>query len=188
MTPDGELVRIREEQERERVWWSGRKTMESVDDLARSLEEGWAITVPSEGEGYRLSAKVREEFRVLERETFALLQDVAREWLGRINNEGTLREDVFLVISSLGRTVEFQRQLIEEGYPAAEDSTHTKLGAFDVATAWFKQNRPELLTVLIDVLNDYAEQGRLNCIDEPTVGAYHVALNPNYVPSDADQL
>ena len=66
------------------------------------------------------------------------------------------------------------------GYPAAERSTHTKLGAFDIAINWFKQNRQDLLEALDEVLAESSKDGRANWIAENEIGAYHVALNPKF--------
>lgn len=134
--------------------------------------------MPDVGEGYKISAKVPKEFKVLESNTFTLLNEVSKRWAQELENEGINTTNLFLVISSLARTTTYQQQLIEQGYPAVGDSTHTKLGAFDIATKWFKENKPEVLEVLYRILESLQKEGRINFIAEPEIGAYHVALNP----------
>jgi hypothetical protein len=136
-TPDNELRRILAAQEIETKWWGDQPTMDKEADIARALEAGWAVTVPAIGEGYKISANVRENFRVLDKNTFSVLQEVASNWLQELQSRQIKNEGLFLVISSLGRTTEFQKELIAQGFPAAENSTHTKLGAFDIAIKCF---------------------------------------------------
>ncbi len=107
-----------------------------------------------------------------------LLDEVAQAWLEKVTTRGINPADVFLVVSSLGRTLAYQNELIEKGYPAADESSHTKLGAFDIATAWFSENRPELLEILNETLEELALSQSFNEIDEPDVGARHIAWNP----------
>ena len=86
------------------------------------------------------------------------------------------------MISSLARTTDYQKQLIAAGYPAAPDSAHTKLVAFDIASKWFRDNQPFIAQILDQLLQRFFQEGRINLIDEKTIGAYHVARNPNFKP------
>ncbi|OGE88278.1 MAG: hypothetical protein A3J07_00595 [Candidatus Doudnabacteria bacterium RIFCSPLOWO2_02_FULL_49_13] len=177
ITEQDELVRILHAQQVETQWWGHQPTMETVADIEAQVESGRAVRVPAEGRGYKISAKVKFEFRVLEKNTYVLLQKVAESWLAELQHRGIDTKDLFLVISSLARTEEFQRQLIEQGYPAAEHSTHVRLGAFDIATRWFEENRPQLLESLTTILESMVQNETINFIPEPTIGAHHVAFN-----------
>ena len=170
-TSPEELQRILAEQRRELEWWGDQPAMESAEDIRAAIERGDAAWVPAEGVGYKISAKVPEEFRALDADALATLQGIAAEW-----KEGMKDDKLFLVVSSLARTLEYQQQLIARGYPAAENSTHTKLGAFDIATRWLEENRPDALAVLEKVIAARADRDELNFIREPEVGAWHVAV------------
>jgi hypothetical protein len=174
-----EVERVRGEQSVEQLWWKEAPRMQTAADIAQAVEENRAIRVQEVGEGYRLSPGIRDEFRALERNTYALMQVVARQWLERIRRRDINNSELYLRITSLARTAEYQKSLIEQGYPAALDSTHVKLGAFDILSKWFAENRPDLLQDLDAVLSVYAKDGMINWIKEPEIGAYHVALNPS---------
>ncbi len=188
-TSPEELARILEAQRIETKWWGDRKAMQTIEDINREVDEGRAVRVPNAGQWYKISDHVPGEFRVLENRTADLLEQVANMWgqklqeLDLATEGGTFDQDAknpFLVISSLARTVEYQRELQRRGLPAVdgEASTHTKLGAFDVGIVWFEEHRPDLLAVLVEVLDSLRAQNRINNIEEPQVGAMHVAHNP----------
>ena len=176
-TPKSELERILASQKAEVLWWRDRPTMSSAEDLQKALESGVASFVPEIGIGYRISEKVPKEFRILEKETLNLLNKIASEWTEGIKGEGG--EEIFLVVSSLARTADYQRKLIDAGYPAAENSTHTKLGAFDIAFRWLEENRPQALQKLRDIISPIVAESKANFIIEEAVGVYHIAHNPN---------
>lgn len=177
-TPSHELAGILASQEKEVAWWHDYPSMPALADITRALERKIAVRVPDTGDGYKLSEKIPPELRVLEPGTCAMLEKIASTWKDRVKLLRHEGEDFFLVITSLGRTEEYQKELIASGYPAAERSAHTKLGAFDIATRWFEENRPALLAPLTELLAAYAAEGKLNFIAEPTIGVYHVARNP----------
>lgn len=189
VTPAEEIGDIVALQRVEIEWWSGQESMQTIADLEREIAEGRAVEVEGVGKWYKISANVPGEFRVLEKRTAALLEEVANAWGGRLQQlemataGGTFDKDEgnpFLVISSLGRTEEYQRELQKLGFPTVGEklSTHTKLGAFDIGIKWFADNRPDLLKVLIEVLDAMRSQNRINRIEETQIGAMHVALNP----------
>ncbi len=177
-TPAIEFEKIKEDQKKEALWWESYPTMKTTADIENSIESGFAQVIPNQGVGYKISEKVRPEFRVLENNTYEILQEISEAWLERVRQNGNVSENVFLVISSLARTEEFQQQLIEQGYPAVENSTHTKLGAFDIAIKWFATNAPDLLMSLKEVLDIFVAQEKINVIEEPTIGVYHIASKP----------
>ncbi|MEK7505876.1 MAG: DUF5715 family protein [Patescibacteria group bacterium] len=176
ITSEKELKGILSAQQIEREWWGDKPEMSSLEDLKKALESGLASIVPEVGKGYKISEKVPKEFRMLEKETFNLLNKIAGEWAGGVTRENG--EKVFLVVSSLARTTDYQRELIAAGYPAAEHSTHTKLGAFDIAFRWLEKNKPEALQKLKDIIGRLVAEGEANFILEEAVGVYHIAHNP----------
>ena len=179
VTSSEELDRIREIQEIEAGWWKNMPVMNSDSDIEQSIQNGDAVRIldGNANARYKISAKVEQKFRVLELHTAELLQIIARRWTEDMNAEGQSQE-LFLVVSSLGRTIERQKELIAKGYPAVENSTHTKLGAFDIATKWLRDNNPEALLVLERILKELSGNGEINFIPEDTIGAYHIASRP----------
>lgn len=175
-----EKERVIEEQASEQGWWKDAPRMQTSADIQKAIESGSAVPVPNAGEGYALSPGVRDEFKALGKATFALLQDIAKQWQIRARQRD-VNAEVYLRITSLARTVEYQMNLIEQGYPGAVDSTHVKLGAFDILSSWLEQNRPDLLTDLDAILEPLMRDGQINWIKEPEVGAYHIALNPSNI-------
>jgi len=178
-TPTAELEGIVEAQQREATWWQDYPMMKTPQDIHNKVEAGEAEVIADVGEGYKISAKVLPEFRVLENHTCETLHEIAKLWLQKVQQLERENKNVFLVVTSLARTEEYQQKLIAEGYPAVENSTHTKLGAFDISVKWFKENDPELFNVLVEVLNEFAQDEKINVIDEPTIGVYHIAANPS---------
>ena len=84
----------------------------------------------------------------------------------------------------MARTIEYQETLAKKGYPVVkEGSTHTKLGAFDIATKWFEENDIDSLRALEEVLEELSAEGKINIIKEPSIGVYHIALNPTFEES-----
>ena len=136
-----ELGRVSIEQEQERQWWKDVPSMRTVHDIEDALNSGRAERVEDVGIGYQVSQGVKEEFKVLERHTYQMLQYIAHEWLSRLQRRGHTAADIYLRITSLARTVEYQDELISQGYPAVTDSTHVKLGAFDILTSWLLDQR-----------------------------------------------
>lgn len=174
-----EIEDIRRAQRREAAWWQRKPALEDPADIETLLESGKVIRVPDQGAWYRISEKTPEEFRVLEQNTFDLLEYISKKWAEKLQKRGTSTDNIFLVITSLARTKQYQEKLARQGYPAIEEgSTHTKLGAFDIAIEWFQKNRPELLEALHEVLEELSNEEKINFIEEPTVGVYHIASNP----------
>jgi len=122
---------------------------------------------------YRISTLTPEDFNVLRLSAKYLLDTIASRWRVIISNP-----ERFLVITSLARTVSYQTELQERGYPTVVDSTHTKLAAFDIFTAWFVQHDQAAFDALLEVVTELQESGDLNLIMEPTVGVIHICVNP----------
>jgi len=180
-TSSEEMKAILEQQKIEAIWYKSVVSFETEGNVHRAIEAGELVEV-EDGEWFKISERVREEFRALRPETADLLEDIASAWAEKMTEAGENMERTFLVISSLVRTVEYQRELQAKGYPAAdgEQSTHTKGGAFDIAIVWFEKNRPAAAKKLREVLQYLSRPNvrRLSFIDEPTVGALHVAAYP----------
>ncbi len=177
-TPSEELAEILAAQKLEAEWWKDAPVMETEADIERALGSGRAERI-IDGAFSRVSAKVPEHFRVLDKETKKLLDEFVAEWGAELQRRNINPEGLFLVISSLARTKAYQEELRASGYPGAEESTHTKLGAFDVAVEWFEKNRPEVAAVVEDVAKKFFDEGRINLIRERTIGALHIARNPH---------
>ena len=181
-TPASELARIREEHERERLWWEGVPPVSTLAELERLVATGQAVRIGNIGAGFRISATCHPDFRVLRWDACLMLEHVVNCWRGQMRLAGLASADeYFLVITSLGRTVEYQQELARAGYPTpieAEDSTHTRLAAFDIGTTWFRDHEPRALFALMAVFEDPALAARVNVIVEEEVGALHIAARP----------
>jgi len=178
-TPEKELEQIRTQQKRELVWYKDIPTIETLDDLARAIETGHAVPIPTEGDGYKVSATIPEEFRYTSQKTKSILDEITHAWKNKVQTEyGSKSENYFLVVSSLARTKQYQQNLIDRGYPALPESTHTKLGAFDIGITWLRENEPRLLDILNEVIQEKRNTDHVNIIEEPSIGAYHFCVKP----------
>lgn len=182
--PEQELEQIYKAQEREFEWYKEKGSYETLEDVVKATERGELVPVPdTAGHHYRLSAKIEnKEFRVLTPQARSLLEFISEQWLIRLQSEKQLKEKTFLVISSLTRSVEFQRRLEEKGFPTVEGdrSTHTKGGAFDISIEGFlKYKNEEALSVLSAVLEELARKNMLNFIPELSINVLHVAVHPD---------
>lgn len=180
-TPPEELAVILAAQKIEAGWWKNTPAIRSAADIAEAVRTKRAVNIFSR-RGFKISEKVPEEFRVLEKETAALLVEIADTWTNELEKSGIdiSRENLFLVITSLGRTAEYQEQLIAAGFPAAPESAHTKLTAFDITHKWLEENQPVIAGILENLLERLSGDGRINLIKEKTMGVYHIARNPNF--------
>ncbi|GEM_PF-1445155 len=181
-TPEAETERILAEQAVEMKWWKEARKFTTQAEVGDAMTSGALMRVPDSGEGYKIEIKgVPEERRCLTEAAATLLQEVARAWIIQAQKEN-VENAQFLVVTSLTRSTEYQRKLQEAGiYPAAEDSSHERGLAFDVAIKWFRKNAPRAAEILQGVLEELKRQGMINFIDETTVGCFHICPSPKYV-------
>ncbi len=182
VTPDSELDLIRFSQKREQAWWDDYLTMNTLHDVEEAEKIGYLVRLPGGADYYKMSKYVIEELRVLHPIALAALDNISLHWHACMHEQGIPCDDLFLVVSSLTRTIERQDTLTADGYPTADGiSTHCKGGAFDIGVKWYKEfDRMDALRVLDDILGSLHRSGQINWIPEPTIGAYHVAVNPNF--------
>ena len=181
VTPLGELTNILKKQKREQEWWQNYSTMHTLENIEYQIQCGRAQRIMSNGSHYQMSCKIPDHLRVVRNDTLARLNQISKTWYREMQHQLIPCNDLFLVVTSLGRTVEYQKDLIRRGYPAAEESTHTKLGAFDIGFRWFLDNKHNsALKVLDRILWDLNTTHRINWIPEPSQGVYHIAHNPAY--------
>ncbi|HYF04713.1 MAG TPA: DUF5715 family protein [Patescibacteria group bacterium] len=187
-TSTEEMERILQEQQREKVWYKHIPSLLTSKDIEHAVEQKKAVRLSQVGKWYKISDKTPSEFWVLDPQTAELLSDITTEWGKRListnlaTEEGTDKKgNPFLAITSLARTVEYQQQLQEQGYPAAdgEDSTHTKLAAFDIWIGWLRKEKPELYKPLEEILKRLQREGKINLIEETSIEVLHIARNPN---------
>ncbi len=176
ITPNEEMKRIEAAQAIELEWWANTPPVTSEQEIADRLAVGTAHLLENKGElPYRVSEKIPEPFRVLDTKAAALLTEIAQQWREQLNDQ-----ELFLVVSSAARTVDRQQALIDQGYPGAPDSSHTRLMAFDIGISWLADNDPNALEVLEQTLQTLQAEGKLNYIFEPTVGVVHICVHPAY--------
>lgn len=178
--PTDERTRIIDEAQIEREWLRGIATMYTQAELLQSIEAGVAQRMPNSGTGYELSVGIPDELRVLRPEAKVVLEMVAGEWQHRCVAQGLDIKNVYLRITSLARTVEYERYLATQGYPIVGEGSHTKLMAFDIYVSWLEVNAPEHWNILTQILHDLHKTERVNIINEPSVGVCHVAVNPHH--------
>gem|GEM_PF-5593316 len=178
-----ELARIRSEQKREITWWEAFPVMESQSDIDYQVSVGNAVRVHG-NDFWRISENVHPARHVLENVTFSRLSTIAESWHQCVRAQRLPDHDtLYLVVSSMARTIEQQKKLVVDGSPAVEgsDSTHCRLGAFDLSIEGFlKYRRLDALEVLDGILQDMHDRCLINWIKEPEISVYHIAANPNF--------
>ncbi len=174
-TPPEEMETIIKTQQREADWYQTYPAMELLADIQQAQETGQALAVPETGEGYKLATTVKTEFKFLSPQALAKLQEISSKWHAGLPAD---QKDLFLVITSLARTTQYQAELIRQGYPAVKNSTHTKLGAFDIGIQWLKTHAPTAYQNLMTILTQQDQQGEINLIEETTIQALHIAVKP----------
>lgn len=178
--PAPERERIINESMIEQEWLSDIPVMHTPVELAHVIETEVAHRVAHSGDGYELSPGIPEDFCVLRPEAKMVLEGVATLWRHRCIEQGLMMENVYLRITSLARTVEYETFLAARGYPIVGEGSHTKLMAFDILVSWLEAHAPAHLVILLNILTDLHQAERVNLIHEPSVGVYHVAVNPQY--------
>lgn len=181
-TPEAEVQRILSEQSVELDWWEEEPKFADAAEVAQAIKTGQLIQVPDIGVGYKIEVKgVPPERRCLTSATSALLQEVSRRWISGVRH-AQLDAAQFLVVTSLTRPTDYQHELQQAGvYPAAEDSSHERGLAFDMAVKWFRSNSPRAAEILQRVLDDLKHEELINWIDETTVGCFHICPSPKYI-------
>lgn len=173
-TPKEEMAEILRQQQVEQDWWKELPQMQDDEDIVDAVLDRAAVSV-ADGENYRISERAPEEFNVLHTRAYRLLEDIAAQWREKIEDP-----ELSLIVTSMARTIPYQRKLQQRGYPAVENSSHTKLVAFDISTDWLQTNAPHAYEALMEVVEPMQEAGMVNLVPEPTVGVLHVCVSPEY--------
>lgn len=127
---DSERLRVRREAAIELEWWRDY----IIDDCVDAVRSKVLVRVPNEGIGFRLTSCLRDgrEPYWLRQDALDILTVVGQRFYNDLRNNH-LPVDVLLSISSLYRSAELQRELIESGANAAEISSHQAGVAFDIS-------------------------------------------------------
>lgn len=178
--PKAELQDILSQQEIERVWWMATESYPTVQALHVGTGNGKLVVV-HDTENFRISAHVPKQFHLLTPACKSLLEEVGKKWFAQMHERGLPTQEMFLVVSSLTRPTEYQKELARQGFPTADDSSHERGVAFDIGATWFREHYPAALETLLEILDGYRSSGLLNYIDEHSNGVIHVAMSPGYL-------
>lgn len=160
----------------EQAWWT-EDSIQDLADLERRIAEGRVIKA-LDRPGVGISARM--DFKYSTPRLDAAMDQIATEFKAALNKKGLDSSQTKLVVTSILRTEEFQKQLIQNGNPAATRSSHTRAIAFDVSYRWFEENAPEKAAVLKELLETYHSAGKINLIREEVQGVWHVAISPKF--------
>ena len=128
------VTEIEEAAKIELEWWEGKRDyIQDEKDIARMLENGELIRL-KDGGNYKISPAMK--FKLATSEINSFIEQIADEWVKELENQG-IKAGNKLMITNAARTTEYQKELISEGYHAAERSSHTLGVAFDVADKYF---------------------------------------------------
>lgn len=160
----------------EQAWWT-EDSIQDLADLERRIAEGRVIKA-LDRPGVGISARM--DFKYSTPRLDAAMDQIAVEFKAALDAKGLDSPQTKLVVTSILRTEEFQKELIQNGNPAAVRSSHTRAIAFDVSYRWFEENAPEKAAVLKELLEAYHFAGKINLIREELQGVWHIALSPSF--------
>ncbi len=127
---EADLEKAIRDTQREREWYAVIPGFETNADILHAHEAGKLVLV-GETELYRpatrfLNPDLRQIYpSFLSFTAFTLLEEVARRWRHHADVLG-VPDDVRLSITSMTRSIAYQRELVAAGKLAVDDSTHTK--------------------------------------------------------------
>lgn len=162
----------------ERIWWAPRRVYLTDLDIAQDVALGQLVILSRMNNGYRISSNVKNSVATPEMRLF--LADLVRQWRVQLirSDLDPLRHD--LIVASLIRTQTHQNELIAQGAPAADVSSHSKGVAVDIGKIWFERNDRGYADALYSVLQSMADKGQINLIAEDLAGVWHIALSPDF--------
>lgn len=130
-----EFERVKRLSELERNWWRNLPAYKTAEDIIRDAESGFLKKIESD-ENLKLimrfeNSDLKEWPPYLSKETAALLKEVGRRWRKKAARK-EISEEVRLAVTSLMRTIEYQKELMAKGKLAMPESPHTKGQCFDI--------------------------------------------------------
>ena len=195
-TGDDEMTEIMHAQEREYEWWKDIPAYASEFHILKAEREGELQALDEEKlekSHFRISANTAPDLKYLRPNVIDVIMKLGIDWAKNMKKADESMERTFLVLTSFVRTIDYQQELADRGYPAAEGdkSTHLRGGAVDIGIGWLEDNRPKVVELLKQTLSDMQEiEGlRLNVIYEESVRAIHIAVHPDgaYPEEQIDQ-
>lgn len=206
------LQHLREEESRkineevlvEREWWEPR----ILHDENVALAEGRLMVVPDEGNHFRLIGPLRrkEEPNLLNPQAYHLLLVIQDRWLAAMSSESVSARYVRLSITSLFRSLELQKQVMQETYLASRGISAHNAGAamdFDPNGYFSGSDRKSVQAgsedfcdiyplVLEQVLQELVDEGSCHVIWEKGIkvegdlvirytACYHVCVSPDFM-------
>lgn len=174
------LVKARVERQ-----WYGNRPMMTGQQIRAAIANNRLVRVVENPSLFRIAKPTPKnptggvQYEYLTQSCANLLNHVAQEFSSRCIYAGL--EPKFLNITSMTRDRERQDLLIQEGKPAARNSTHGLGEAFDINVKWFMGNSQPHFQVIKAILEELHAAKAINLIDETIInGALHVARNPRY--------
>lgn len=198
--PKEEQKEIEKLYEIEYQWWGEEKSFQTQEDIQSAFEDGQLEKVDSD-ENIQLimrfsNPELKKWKPYLDKKTADILKEVGRRWRKEAD-KNNIEKDIRLAVTSLTRSVEYQKEIIEKGKLAVENSSHTKGKSFDIdGCGYYKGDEainprftesykntynPEVHTILKKILEKMKKNGRINFIPEytgTTNQCFHVTRAP----------
>ena len=164
----------------ERGWWKGVAHFPDQASIESALATG-QLEPLRKIEGVRYSAKMAIQYA--RPKAFEALDLIAQNFRKTLDMKGLDPRKVDLIVTSMVRTLEYQRSLIAQEFPASSSSSHTQGFAFDISYSWLEEKEPDYAKALEEVLEDLRSRGLVNIVKERQQGVWHIGLSPLLVGS-----
>ncbi len=195
-----EIEDVRRLSEMERAWWRGYPSYKTNEQILEDFKKGALAKIES---NKNLNLIMRflnpnlEKWRpYLNKDTAKLLYEIGARWREKMR-AGNLPDDIRLAITSLIRTVDYQKEIIRAGKLAMPDSPHTKGQSFDIdGCGYYIENsivnprqcenyqeiyKPLVHKILKEVLEEMKNDEYLSYIQEyknTDSQCFHITRNP----------
>ncbi|MEX2411122.1 MAG: DUF5715 family protein [Candidatus Paceibacterota bacterium] len=197
---EDELKKVKKLYEIEHKWWGKTKPFKINNDIEQAFQNGELVKI-IEDKNFRpimrlLNPDLDKWLPYLPHQTADLLKKIGNEWRKRVDEENISR-NIKLSLTSLTRSVEYQKKIVEMGKLAVENSSHTKGKSFDIdgcgyyegdkaINPRFTENYKEAYNsrvhqILEEILEEMKNEGIINFIPEyygTTNQCFHVTIAP----------
>ena len=190
-----ELIKI------EKEWWKNYPAYENLDQIKADIEKGILEEIKSDN-NFRLIMRLRNPelkdwLPYLEKNTGRLFREVGNRWREKMTKE-KMPEEIFLAVTNLLVTADYQKKVALRGKLAVEGSSHSKGHSFDIDGCGYylgdKTINPrqtpdyekvyvsKVHAMLVEVLEEMKKGGLLNFIREfpdSNNQSFHITRNPH---------
>lgn len=150
-----EFERLHVQLAREKQWYTGHERFQTVEDIERAVAIGKLVMVGI-GQSHRpigryLNPELHKIYPpYLAPHAYKALQELSGLFQKEVRRQG-VKEPVMMSLTSLVRSVEYQRVIVENGQLASTDSTHTTGSAFDIHAKGYYMYRDDVLYSVNDL-------------------------------------